>query len=112
MNIEYQKLNTIDEVNLAINQMLNYRNELKNSLINRKIESAFTQKEGYIADVDNKRLCLRFECMDVASININNYQNIINVDESIKENIANYLESFEVNKKLNRILRKIERKNS
>ena len=78
----------------------NCAGRIKNAVFTSKT----TGRQGTIVGLDNKQLYLDLECWEPIGIKIDNFEKVLDVEDEVKDAINTYIESFKDDRKLNRLI--------
>lgn len=101
MDINIKELKTVNEVNNVVNELVTLRHELMNEVLEKPVISKNTNKEGHITSIDSKKLFVNFECWSSVPVSLDNYQEIIETSEDIRNKINEFIETFKDERRLN-----------
>ena len=109
MEINYELIKTVNEATNVMNDLLAFRESVKTNIIDQKVISKNTNREGEIKDITKKYLFLNYECWGSVPISLDKYLNVVDLDKTTLDNINDYLATYVTERKLNTLIRKLSK---
>lgn len=109
MEINYELIKTVNEATNVMNDLLAFRESVKTNIIDQKVISKNTNREGEIKDITKKYLFLNYECWGSVPISLDKYLNVVDINQTTLNNINDYLATFNDERKLNTLVHKLSR---
>ena len=105
--MELNNVMGIEELRSKVNSNLEDRDNYYKMIVNSSVISKFTGREGIITDIDKKNVYVNYECWASIPTSLEKYKDVLDVEEYINENINKYVETFNIERKLNRLAKKL-----
>ena len=109
MLINYNSIKTTSDAAQIINDNLKARISYIEEITNTPVVSKATKKSGTITNISKKSLFLNFEHWNSVPVSVDSYQEIIETDEKTNSLINKYLQTFDDERKLNRLILKLSK---
>lgn len=108
---DIKSIKTIEDAQIMLLETEKTRLISKKKIVKKPFTSLNTGKEGRIVSIDKNHLSIDIEKWQVepAKISIESYQNFIEVSEDIKNSINDYLDTFNDERKLRRLISSLAR---
>ena len=106
-----QSIKTIEDAQILLLETEKTRLINKKKIINKPFISVSTNKAGKIINIDKKHLTIDIERWqwEPVDIGVESYKNYIEVDENIQHSINDYLDTFDDERKLKRLISSLAR---
>ena len=105
-------ISNVYEAQEALATLLSQRETLRSLIVDRDAISKRTNMQGTITNISKDSLFVNYECWVSIPIQIDLYDSLIDVDESVKESIVNFKNTFTQERKLKLLIQKLKKKES
>lgn len=105
--MELNNVMGIEELRSKVNSNLEDRDNYYKMIVNSSVISKFTGREGIITDIDKKNVYVNYECWASIPTSLEKYKDVLDVEDHINENINKYVETYNIERKINRLAKKL-----